>query len=449
MDYQRAAVQRMLCNNRQSGGQTAHFLNVRVGLGKTLILLTYLQQRGLTDMTHIIYTMPRSAFSGVLRELVEMGLSVDIVTGATGKSHSASSEYTKVGERHSATRNKIRVIRKVTDAKPTGVVIAIEHDSLRKAKADLLKIAPQSVLVIDEVHKCMYSGTQRTGATLELVRAAGETVAMTGTPVLNAGSGKLLIPYLEMVVPFFIGPQNFLVASNAMVAYRVETGVGRKETLVDPWADHPAARQLHDAALASQQQDALSKAVELCYDACTPQMIRETLSRLSEGVLLVARNRAHQAELAHLLMKTSASLRVFVMASNDEGLPSGVTYGNDIHLTAKTVEESTEESFQVVLVRQDQCEGYTVTALGAMVTSVYFSNQATREQMRGRIDRLTQHRLASKGLFVEYVTVQCGILKNISANYAKAGLLSQAMSGKRLNAKDMQQLKQLLESGKK
>ena len=448
MDYQQAAVKRMLHSHQMK--RSAHFLNVRVGLGKTLILLTYLQQRGLTDVKHIIYTMPLTAFSGVLRELVEMGLSVDIVTGSATtakKGNSANSEWTKVGERHSSTRGNIRVVSSVSNVKPFRVIV-VSHDALRLStvKPDLLHLVNKSILVIDEVHKCMYSGTQRTSTAMELTRAACETIAMTGTPVLNAGSGKLLIPYLELVVPFCVGSQNFLVASNAMVAFRVDTGVGRKEITVDPWTNNQDARQKqHNAILASQQHGALLTAVNLCYAACTPQMVHETINRLHEGVLLVAKDRTHQKELAHALMNESATLRLFVMASNDDGLPSNstVTYGNDIHLTAKTVRESTEESFHVVLVRQDQCEGYTVTALGAMVTSVYFSNQATREQMRGRIDRLTQHRLASKGLYVEYVTVKCGILKNVSANYAKAGLLSQAMSGKNVSNKDLQQLLQL------
>jgi hypothetical protein len=152
---------------------------------------------------------------------------------------------------------------------------------------------------------------------------------------------------------------------------------------------------------------------------------------------------AVSAQHAMNALANSNPLRVFVMASDPEGLPSNVSHGNDIHLTVQTVHDATEEPFTVVIVRKDQCEGYTVTALGAMVTSVYYSNQATREQMRGRIDRLTQHRLASKGLFVEYVTVQCGILANIARNYAKAGVLSRALSGKTVTKVDLESLLRL------
>ena len=118
-------------------------------------------------------------------------------------------------------------------------------------------------------------------------------------------------------------------------------------------------------------------------------------------------------------------------ATDENELPSGLPKGWP---------HSTEEDFNVVVVRQAQCEGYTATRLGCMVTSVYFSNQATREQMRGRIDRITQHRLQRRGLFVEYVTVRCGILANVEANYGKAALFSKALQGKTVSQADLAKL---------
>jgi hypothetical protein len=209
---------------------------------------------------------------------------------------------------------------------------------------------PRSVLAIDEVHKCLYSGTQRTGAALELARTAAECIAFTGTPVLNAGSGKLLIPYMELIVPFFVNPKNFIVAANAMVAYKVDTGVGRKETLLDPWAlrtvlqgkrkctseaaestgggdegqgqgerqgkdggtQHAkeqvvlAQRREHDLLLFGGEGRSggdLGAAVKVCYDVCTPVMVQHTLKRLSEGVLLVANTKDHQKQLASLIVQ--------------------------------------------------------------------------------------------------------------------------------------------------
>ena len=82
------------------------------------------------------------------------------------------------------------------------------------------------------------------------------------------------------------------------------------------------------------------------------------------------------------------------MAKRDSGFPlhPRLTVRPDIHLTNSSVEQGREADFRVVIVRSKQCEGYTVTRLGAMVSSVYFGNQATREQLKGRIDRITQVR---------------------------------------------------------
>ena len=36
------------------------------------------------DARHVVYTMPRSAFGGVVREILEMGLDVDMIVGGRG-----------------------------------------------------------------------------------------------------------------------------------------------------------------------------------------------------------------------------------------------------------------------------------------------------------------------------------------------------------------------------
>lgn len=59
-----------------------------------------------------------------------------------------------------------------------------------------------------------------------------------------------------------------------------------------------------------------------------------------------------------------------------------------------------------------KAEGYTLTRLSAMVTSVYPSNQATRTQIAGRINRLSQR---SKEIL--YRTIHVGVLTAILENH--------------------------------
>jgi len=46
--------------------------------------------------------------------------------------------------------------------------------------------------------------------------------------------------------------------------------------------------------------------------------------------------------------------------------------------------------YKVVIVTKRKAQGYTLTRLSVMLTSVYPSNNATREQLAGRINRLGQ-----------------------------------------------------------
>lgn len=59
---------------------------------------------------------------------------------------------------------------------------------------------------------------------------------------------------------------------------------------------------------------------------------------------------------------------------------------------------------------------------GVMITSVYPSNNATREQLRGRINRVVQ-----KTEPLLYYTTHIGILTNIMENHNSAKSLSAAL----------------------
>ena len=66
--------------------------------------------------------------------------------------------------------------------------------------------------------------------------------------------------------------------------------------------------------------------------------------------------------------------------------------------------------------------GYSLSRAEVFITSVYPSNEATREQLRGRIMRVDQ--AASR---LEYITVIGGILTSLHANYKMAQSLAAAV----------------------
>ena len=49
----------------------------------------------------------------------------------------------------------------------------------------------QKYICIDEVHKCLPKGTQRSGIALEISKLAKETIAFTGTPIINSQGANI------------------------------------------------------------------------------------------------------------------------------------------------------------------------------------------------------------------------------------------------------------------
>ena len=104
------------------------------------------------------------------------------------------------------------------------------------------------------------------------------------------------------------------------------------------------------------------------------------------------------------------------------GVPSSAVVllerGHSLHL-----EYDTKTSLRVAIVLMRRPEGFTLTKFGAMVTSVYPSNQATRQQIEGRINRLGQKRKE-----VTIHTVHCGILSFILKHHAEAKNMVEALN---------------------
>ena len=74
-----------------------------------------------------------------------------------------------------------------------------------------------------------------------------------------------------------------------------------------------------------------------------------------------------------------------------------------------------------------------------MISSVYFSSEPTREQLRGRINRLDQNNKE-----ITYITVMTGILELIHNNYEKVKLISRCLQTTQIKDKDKNQLKKIL-----
>lgn len=382
---------------RHSQGQRGHFLWLTVGLGKTLIVLTYLAYLSSIQALppYIIYTLPASAIGSVLVE----------IQAFFGQAIS----YFVPHKKTKPLSQQVKIIQK--NPKPYEITL-IEHDSLRKVRNDLLNILPSSIFIVDEVHKTL-NETQRTTVALEYAHLAQDFIALTGTPVIDNKIYKLMA-WLEQIVAFPLNEKNFWVAANTMIAKRSETGIKVEYSLISALfqkEELQSYNKLVSPALGGQNSNAtpadFQSALKICYKACTRTIISQTIEFLNKdiGVMIVGQNVDHTLQISQDLQKAGVPKKdIFILTSQ-----------TSIYLTDNAVAEKRVPDYKVVIVPQRKAEGYTLTRLGAMITSVYPSNNANREQLEGRINRIGQ---SHNPIYI--TTVYIGLLKHIYEKHRDA-----------------------------
>ena len=402
--HQTEMVQDMILNRK--AGDKGNFIWSTVGLGKTASVLTYLQYLKEHDQlsSYVIYTLPQSAIKSIIQEIKYFDVPINLIIPL------------KDNRKQAAKYKEVRVSQSCVPLPHT--INLIEHDYLRRCTDVLLDYAPRSFFVVDEVHKTL-NDTLRTSVALEVAHLSRDFVVLTGTPVIDNDTYKL-IGWLEQVVPFEVNRKNFWAAANAMIAKTINTGIKiNDEDIVAEFTttEELEYRPLVPPALGGTNthplQEDWMKATRICYQACDREMIKLTLRLLDRGVMLVAKDSKHQETLYRMLAKKVNPEDIFMMRS-----------GDSIFLTEDAVDEGKIHGYKVVIVPQRKAEGYTLTYLSAMVTSVYPGNNATREQLRGRINRISQKREE-----VLYRTVHAGLLTSILRNHNSAKNLSIALKG--------------------
>lgn len=385
-----------------------HFLWLKPGSGKTLIILSYLvymAKEGLLP-PYIIYSLPPSAISTIASEISQFRFLVDLLVPLA----SISNKNIPGGIEINHSRNP----------RPYRVTL-VEHDHLRLCIDQLLLVAPQSVFVIDEVHKAL-NETKRTSSALEIAQNSYKFVALTGTPVIDNKTYKL-IGWFDQIVDFEVNDRNFWVAANSMLAKNMETGIRvinnsisvimRGNIEVEYQSHVPPSLGGTNTNTSIQDHELASK---LSLEVCQEEMIKKTLELLLEGrrVMLVGKDAKHVDILNKLLVKGGIDSKyIFTLVGKES-----------IHLTSKAVKNKEVFGYKVVIVPIKKSEGYTLTYLNVMVTSVYPSNNATREQIRGRIDRLDQ-----ESTEIDIYTYHSGILTYILHHHEEALRIGIALAG--------------------
>ncbi|KNC99443.1 uncharacterized protein SPPG_05683 [Spizellomyces punctatus DAOM BR117] len=423
--HQQEAVRDM--EVRREKGRRNHYLHAPMGAGKTLIVSLYilhLAQRGLLPR-HIVWTLPGEAIESVSGELNAFGFQVDWMLPQKDSSKKVIPE----GVTKQANVQGLR----------PHVITLIEHDDLRKLPDLLRSLADELFIVVDEVHKTL-AATQRTTITLEIARLArGGCVAMTGTPTVDNKIYKL-VPWLSLMVRFPVNLRNFWAACNSMVSQQVDTGIRvHMQEVEAQWTSREEEQRYRSlvpdklgGTNSHASQKDIDQAKKLCYNACTQHMVQLTLDLLHDklhygkveqwkgGVFLEAKDEQHQNELIAALVRESRKrddVRVLT-----EGDIFKITGGASLHLTDKTVALGEVKDYPIVITTTRKSAGYTLSRLKAFVSLVYPSNLATRLQLAGRLNRLSQ---AAKEL--DYYKVHIGLLTSILHYHDQAASIDKAL----------------------
>lgn len=423
--FQRRIVDQLKASHDR--GKSNFFLNCKVGTGKTLMALQFIRES--LRVSRIYWITPFTAFGGVIREMVEQGFRVNVCFPTLNESGGANDpswdEFRSI--------SPLVRVQSLRDLHPEpGTITLVRHLGLHKMKALVAKVS-NAVVVCDEVHKMMRT-SQKSSMAKTLCRNSKYLLCLTGTPILEVGYAKDLIPWLEPMCDFYVNLKNIVVGFNSMHSYRADLGIVETEETVEV----PMRGDVLLAHNAFLEKGDLYSAYKLCHRAVTGEMVAQTKTWLHEGVFLVARDRAHQQELARAVSSIPGA-RVIVFGSNFDDIGTA-TARMTLHLTdnsdrATGTVDPVEAACNVVVVRMSQSEGYTVTKLGVRVTSVYFSNQATREQIQGRLIRISQRRKA-----VRCVEVVAGVLRNVKKKYDSAALQSACVPGKKISKAAMRGL---------
>lgn len=394
-EYQTESVEAMV--KAHTLGRRGSFINIETGRGKTKIVLEYmkwlLQNNSLPST--IVYTLPGSAMESVIAEIKMFGANYTIINPLKTK--------IKVKDGHPIIRDSIPLKYHIN---------LVEHDHLRLCADTLADYMSDVIFVFDEVHKALRESL-RTDRGLQLSSLSVEFIAMTGTPIIDSNTYRLMW-WLSQISPFEVTDKNFFVSAAGMISKRsvLSSRVVRDEVYVPMTAEEEKAyAKLVPPALggtnANPRNKDFSRAFEMCYSIITRGIINDALG--SSNSFIVAKDRAHQSLIVDELVKHGIRLDDIFVISN----------GKSIFFTDETVESGVTPDYRFVVTTQSYSSGYTLTRLNRMVTGVYPSNQATREQLDGRINRIGQ-----KSPVLEYKIYHTGLLTHTLQRYNDAKNLS-------------------------
>jgi hypothetical protein len=371
-------------NQRHRDGFQTSALFVSTGGGKTLMTFAHLLHlaRHNTLPRYILLSFPKKSLANAVTEAQQFFQRVDVYQ-PTHKPGPVPTGCTSV--------------RSVAAIRPYTITL-VEHDALRKIAVDLLPLLPDAVLVLDEIHKMLAPTTQRTNFAQLMASSAKHVVLLSATPTKSEKLGEL-IAWLTTMTNFVVTHANIFVAIAAAFSATIDTGITARHLDVpveihkdDPyWLVVPVSQ-------GGTSPDGTTRLVTLLqrvYAVVLPAMVNEIIARVATGVFVVVDNRAQLEWMYTELVRRRPC---------DPTLIRTLTGSESLVLTPDTVAAGAPD-LKIVISTRHGVEGFSLSTLHSMVTSVYLSNAASRKQVLGRINRI-----GGRYPSIDVVTVIAGLL---------------------------------------
>lgn len=376
--YQRECVDKLIISKTHGS-----ILWIDVGMGKTLIVLTYLKY--LIDngqMTrYCCYTLPPSALDSIVREIELSGIPHNVL------------DMRKNGKNNMLLPNCINILY---------------HDHLRLGTIaeQLRAISDDLILIVDEFHLCLSSNTIRTSLTLEIAKLSHRFIAMSGTILNSVDAIDDMIEWLELTVPYPLHKNNYQVAISDLISYETNLeGISIiKEYVEVPMTDTNYKRYVPQSIGGIGDRLHLQEALRSCYDIILPRMAeyaKKYIITSPKPLFIVVHNKEQQDRMEQYLSGYS----IFKIGMN----------------STITLKKNDTTTIQFIITTMNYNAGYTLTKCNTMLTSVYPSNEASRTQIEGRLYRLGQTE------DVNVVTFHTGILSYMLEKYKKTGNMNKVL----------------------
>lgn len=363
--HQIKAIDRMCSDDNE----TKHILWMTPGLGKTRIIIHYIAHLVKIGRMpkYCVYTLPKSASKTVIKQFKKVyAIPVNIMNMTKEDTNDIIKSY---------------------------CVNFVYHDHLRMGTflEDAKNLSDDMMFVIDEFHMLLSATAQKSNSALSLMTLCDYIVALTGTMIKNDKYYEL-IPWLRMISKFEVNEHNIWTSVGGVIANHIKTNIN----IIRKDIDIPIPREL-----TKEEKSSFKRSAEIAYELVTKEMIELIISfhKKGEGTFVVVKDTQMQNRVAKGIRKRGIKEnRIHLISGN-----------NPIHY-----EGNSKRKLDCVITPFRQNSGYTVTGMGIMITSVYFTNQAVRDQLNARIDRVGQTRSS-----IQIYTLHAGILTYIMNKHAK------------------------------